>query len=131
MIYTNIHRNCVVFLLHRQLTRSAIYGSPIFDSHKWPTVLVCKVKRKPHNFEANMCGSLYSTFKTSLKHLSKTNSLKQTGPYFMALSYCRILCPKCHATYTPFVWYLACLSSARKLLSSIFCLSSSRKVGPA
>ena len=59
-------RNCVVFLLPRRLTRSAIYGSHIFDSHKWPTMLVRKVKGKPCNFEANYCGSLYST----LKHLS-------------------------------------------------------------
>ena len=65
MIHTSITRNCVVFLLPRRLTRSAIYGSQIFDSHKWPTVLVRKVKGKPRNFEANLCGSLYSTFKTS------------------------------------------------------------------
>ena len=31
----------------------------------WPTVLVRKVKGKPRNFQANLCGSLYSTFKTS------------------------------------------------------------------
>ena len=65
MIHTSITRNCVVFLLPRRQTRSAIYGSQIFDSHKWPTVLVRKVKGKPRNFEANLCGSLYSTFKTS------------------------------------------------------------------
>ena len=41
--------------------------SQIFDSHKWPTVLVRRVKGKPRNFEANLCGSLYSTFKTSFK----------------------------------------------------------------
>ena len=39
----------------------------LFDSHKWPTMLVCKVKGKPRNFEANLCGSLYSTFKTSFQ----------------------------------------------------------------
>ena len=33
--------------------------------NKWPTVLVRKVKGKPHNYEAIMCGSLYSTFETS------------------------------------------------------------------
>ena len=60
-------RNCTVFLLPRRLTRSAIYGSQIFDSHKWPTVLVRTVKGKPRNFEANLCGSLYSTFKTSFQ----------------------------------------------------------------
>ena len=63
MIHTNIMpRNCVVFLLPRRQTRSAIYGSQNFDSHKWPTVLVRKVKRKPRNFKANVCGLLYSTF---------------------------------------------------------------------
>ena len=42
-------------------------GSQIFDSHKWPAVLVRTVKRKARNFEANLCGSLYSTFKTSFQ----------------------------------------------------------------
>ena len=44
-------RNCVVFFLPRQLTRSAIYGSQNFDSHKWPTVIVRDTKGKPCNFE--------------------------------------------------------------------------------
>ena len=38
-----------------------------FDSHKWPTVLVDEVKGKPRNFEAYLCESLYSTFKTSFQ----------------------------------------------------------------
>ena len=67
MIYTNMPRNCTAFLLPRRLTRSAIYGSQMFDSHKWPTVLVRTVKGKPRNFEANLCGSLYSTFTLSFK----------------------------------------------------------------
>ena len=38
----------MVFLLLCELTRSAIYGSQKFDSHKlWPTVLVDEVKGKP------------------------------------------------------------------------------------
>ena len=65
MIHTSITRNFVVFLSPRRQTRSAIYGSQVFDSHKWLTVLVRKVKGKRHNFEANVCGSLYSTFKKS------------------------------------------------------------------
>ena len=36
----------MVFLLLCELTRSAIYGSQKFDSHKWPTVLVDEVKLK-------------------------------------------------------------------------------------
>ena len=67
MIHTNMPRKCTVFLLTRRPTRSAIYGSQILDSHKWPTVLVRAVKGKPRNFEANLCGSLYSTFKTSFQ----------------------------------------------------------------
>ena len=61
-------RNCVVILLHRRLTRSAIYGNQIFDSHtcKWSTVFIRKVKGKPRNFEAMLCGSLFLL----LKHLS-------------------------------------------------------------
>ena len=43
MNHTNMPGNCTVFLLPRRLTRSA-NGSQIFDSHKWPTVLVRKVK---------------------------------------------------------------------------------------
>ena len=58
-------RNCIVFLIPRELTRHAILLSQVFDFIKWLTVLVCKVKGKPHNFEAYLCGSLYSTFKTS------------------------------------------------------------------
>ena len=67
MIHTSITRNWVVFLLPRRQTRSAIYGCQVFDFHKWPTVLVRTDKGKPCNFEANLCGRLYST----LKHLSK------------------------------------------------------------
>ena len=66
MVHTNLPRNCVVFLLLCELTRSAIYGSQKCDSHKWPTVLVDEVKGKPCNFEACLCGLLYST----LQHLS-------------------------------------------------------------
>ena len=65
MIHTNMPLNCAVFLLPRRLTRSAIYGSQLFDYHNWPTVLVRKVKGKPRNFKAMLCGSLCSTFKTS------------------------------------------------------------------
>ena len=65
MIHTSITQKCTVFPLRRELTRSAIYGGKKFDSHKWPTVLVDEVKRKPSNFEAYFCRSLYSTFTTS------------------------------------------------------------------
>ena len=88
MIHTNMPRNCVVFLLLCELTRSviygsqifdsAIYGSQIFDSHKWPNVLFRKVKGKPHNFEANLYGSLYSTFKTSFQSYAFYNKRLQT-----------------------------------------------------
>ena len=56
-----------MFLLLRRQTRFVIYGSQIFDSRKLPTVLVCKVKGKSRNFEANVCESLYSTFKSSFE----------------------------------------------------------------
>ena len=65
MIHTSITQNCTVFILRPELTRSALYGSKIFDSHKWPTVFVDEAKRKPRNFEARLCVSLYSTFTTS------------------------------------------------------------------
>ena len=78
MIHTNLPRNCVVFLLLCELTRSAIYGSQKFDSHKWPTVLVDEVKGKPCNFEACLCGSLYSTFTTSFYPYAFYNKRLQT-----------------------------------------------------
>ena len=34
----------------------------LWESNFWPNVLVRKAKGKPHNFEANVCGSLYPTF---------------------------------------------------------------------
>ena len=67
MIHTNMPRTRLVFLLPRRLTQSAIYGSQIFVSHKWPTVLVRTVIGKPRTFEANLCGLVYSTFKTSFQ----------------------------------------------------------------
>ena len=78
MVHTNMPRNCTVFLLPRRLARSAIYGSQIFDSQKWPNMLVRKVKGKPRNFEANVCGLLYSTFKTSFQSYAFYNKLLQT-----------------------------------------------------
>ena len=68
----------MVFLLPRRLKRSAIYGSQIFYSHKWPTVLVRKLSGKPRNLEAFFCGSLYSTFKTSFKPYAFYNKRIQT-----------------------------------------------------
>ena len=55
MIHAQLPRNCVVFVLLCELTRSAIYGSKKFDSHKWPTVLVDDVKGKPCKLEACLC----------------------------------------------------------------------------
>ena len=102
-VYQSIFKNhlCkqIDSVLPRRLTRSAINGSQIFDSHKCPTVLVRKVKGKQRHFEANLCGSLFSTFKTSFynhmhvitngyKRLLQTNSSdpRQRVP----LSCCRV-----------------------------------------
>ena len=73
----NIHRLSVVFfwcscllpfshgtngLIRCELRRSANLWSQVFDSIKWQTVLVCKVKGKPLNFtyvhtkETCLCG---------------------------------------------------------------------------
>ena len=52
MIHTNLPRNCVIFLVLCELTRSAIYGSQKCDSHKRPTVLVNEIKGQLRNFEA-------------------------------------------------------------------------------
>jgi hypothetical protein len=60
-------RNCTFFLL-----------TQIFDSHKWPTVLVRTVKGKPQNFEANLCRSLYFTFTKSFQPYAFYNKRLQT-----------------------------------------------------
>ena len=78
MIHTSITRNYVVFLLPSRQTQSVFYGSQVFDSHKWPTGFVRKVKGKTCNFEANVCGSLYSTFKTSFYPYAFYNKRLQT-----------------------------------------------------
>ena len=60
-------RNSTVFLLTRRLTRSAIYGSQISDSHMADRVS-SQSKRKTTQFRGIfMCGSLYYTFKTSFQ----------------------------------------------------------------
>ena len=66
MIHTSNTQNCTVFILRRELIRSAIDGSKkIMRLVQWPTVLVDEIKGKPGNFEAYLCRSLYSTvFKT-------------------------------------------------------------------
>ena len=46
MIHTSFPRNCVVFLWPCELTRSAIYGSQNFYSHKWPTVFSRRCKKE-------------------------------------------------------------------------------------
>ena len=69
MIHSSITQNCTVFLLRRELSRSAIYASQNFDSHKWPTVLLDEVKRKP----------LYSTFTTSFEPCSFYNKQLQNA----------------------------------------------------
>ena len=71
----------LVFLLRRELTRSAIYGRQKFDSHKWATVLVDEVKRKPRNFEAYLCRSLYSTFTLSFYPTAFYNKRLQNAFY--------------------------------------------------
>ena len=78
MIHTNLPRNCVVFLLLCELTRSAIYGSQKCDSHKWLTALVDEVKGKLRIFEACLCGSLYSTLTTSFYPYAFYNKRQQT-----------------------------------------------------
>ena len=75
MIHTNMPRNCTVFLLPRRLTRSAIYGSKMFDSHKWPTVLVRTVKGKPRNLRQTCVDHCI----VLLKHLSNHMHLITNG----------------------------------------------------
>ena len=57
MTRTTMPRNCKVFLKYRELTRHAILWSQInstkFDSTKWPTALVRKIKGRLCSFEAD------------------------------------------------------------------------------
>ena len=62
MIHTNMPRNCMIFLGRRYLTRTILW-SQVFDSIKWPTVLVRN--GKPCIFEACLCWWLYSTSLTN------------------------------------------------------------------
>ena len=63
MIHTSITHNCTVFLL-----RFSLHGFTVFlarfsfyaNKHGWPFMGV-------KNFKANLCGSLYYTFKTSFQ----------------------------------------------------------------
>ena len=57
-------RICMVFLVRRELTRHAILWSQVFDSIKWPTVLVRKVN---HAISRHICVDNYIIL---LKHLS-------------------------------------------------------------
>ena len=98
IIHRNMPRNCVVFLLLCELTWSAIYRSKKFDSNKWPTVLVNKVKGKACNFEACLCGSLFLL----LKHLSTHafyNERLQTlfkDQLGRSKAKCSFKCPTCY-----------------------------------
>ena len=89
MIHTNLPWNCVVFLLLCELTRSAIYGRQIFDSHNWSTVLVDEEKL----ILSDICVDHYILL---LKYLSNhmhfitngykhkaTCSFKDTGHYWL------------------------------------------------
>ena len=47
------------FLIGLELTRDANLWSQVFDSIKWPTVLVRKVKEKNHAVSMNVCVDCY------------------------------------------------------------------------
>ena len=72
MVHTYLPRNCVVFLLLRELTRSVIYGSQKFDSHKWPTVLV----KENHAISRHICVDHCILL---LQHLSNHNDFITNG----------------------------------------------------
>ena len=93
MIHTNLPRNRVVFFLLCELTRSAIYVSKKFDSHKWTTVLVDEVKGKPCNCQGMFVWIIvfyfYNIFLPGCKSFSKTNSTdpRQRVPLSVSLSF--------------------------------------------
>ena len=84
MIHTSMAQNCTVFLFCCELTSHLCRVKNLttinkFDSHKWPIVLVDEVKRKPRNFKASLCRSLYSTFTTSFYPHAFYNKWLQNG----------------------------------------------------
>ena len=58
---------------------------------KWPTVLVEEVKGKLCNFEECLCGTLYSTFKTSFYPYAFYNKRLQTL-FKDQLDRCKAMC---------------------------------------
>ena len=94
MIQTKIPRNCTVFLIRHKLIQHASLWSKFFDYTKPPTVLVRKVKGKPHNFKACLCESSYSTFKTSF-HLNAFHS-KRFQTLIDQLARSKATCPFNH-----------------------------------
>ena len=78
MIQTSITRSSVVFLLPPRHTRSASNGSQVFDSHKWPTVLVRNVKEKKQALSRHNCVDHCILL---LEHLSKHMHLKKKNGY--------------------------------------------------
>ena len=113
VIHTNMPRNCTVFLLPRRQTRSAIYGSQNFDSHKWPTVLVRTVK-------ANLAISRQTCVdhcSLLLKHLS---NLAFYTKWLQTLFIDQLVRSKATCSFKQFF----CLSSSMKLAPKGFNLVS-------
>ena len=72
MIYTNTPGNCLVFVLPRRLTQSAIYGSQTFDFHKWPTVLV-RVENENRAIWSNTCVDHYILLLKAVDTIGKSS----------------------------------------------------------
>ena len=68
-------------------------------------MLVRKVKRKTRNFEASLCGSLYSTFKTSFYHAFYNKRLRGlfTDQFVRSKSTCSFKAVWTHLVSTLFV----------------------------
>ena len=72
MIHTNM--SCTVFLLLCELKQSAI----LWSQTKLRGIIILDVKGKPSKCKACLCGSLYSTFKTSFKPFAFYNKWFKT-----------------------------------------------------
>ena len=101
MVVKNMPRKRMVFLIRRELTRHAILWSQEFDSIKWPTLLVRKVKGKLHTFEARhvcvdhcnlLLKHLSNHFNFMLSWTNPTDPLKPTFSHFRWQQIIVIIC---------------------------------------
>ena len=108
MVHTNMPWYCVVFLLPRRLTRSAIYGSQIVDSHKCADRVSSQSKRNQYAFYNKRLLTLF---------IDQLVRSKATCPFKL---FCLIAACKNELLFVLFSWWPS--ESDMKSLASYFWL---------